>query len=351
MKKRKRNVIVSLALAACLLLSGCGGQVSQESTSQNSGAGPSPSGVEEQAGVSAGIVEKTDATDLPPVSRRVCFIGNSLIDYGSQAGFLEDIAWGFGQNIKVDQITWGGAYLRDYLRGTLLPKKEVRERLGQADIVVFQDYGGWRGNTTVRAIRKLEKWCRKDAKLYYYMYEDDNWEMSSSDYQTLKKLKLSFVPKGQMIELLYEFGYTYEDLHLEGDFHPNSLNGYLSALMMYAVLFQEKCVSLPREWFPTERSEAPRIYIDLEQSFHGSTSEEKWDEFQRICQRMDEQIAHPEKSVSPDAMREISHISEGGCGDCFCGFLCSNGFRYFSAASDIACAICLRSGDGESTST
>lgn len=242
---------------------------------------------------SAKTKEKSQVKKLPPVSRRVCFIGNSLIEFGYQAEFLEDIAWGYGQNITVDKMTYGGAYLRDYCNKKFVSqrfvnKNIVKRKLQKADIVVFQDYGGWQGKTTVQAIKKLVKYCKRKAKLYYYMYEDDSYEMSSSDYQKLKELKLSFIPKGQMIDSMYDFNYMYGETHVEGDFHPNSFNGYLSALLMHAVLFEEKCVDFPRKWFPDRRPKAPYFYKDLTKYIHGDTKDEKWKEFQRICQKLDE---------------------------------------------------------------
>lgn len=311
MKKRKKIAVVYFIMICCLLI-GCGSQAGfLEDIARGYGqnAQPGVPGVldetvkgardvsqktdgstaqPEATTASSGIPEKSQVKNLPPASLRVCLVGNSLIEYGNQAAFLEDIAWGYGQNIKVDQFTWGGMYLRDYCGGRFLHKNKLKRKLKKADIVVFQDYGGWQGKSTVRSIKKLEKWCKKKAKFYYYMYEGDDYEMSPSDYRKLKQLKLSFIPKGQMIDSMYGFGYQYDELHVEGDFHPNSFDGYLSALLMHAVLFERKCVEFPREWFPDQRPKAPRIYKGLVKYIHGDTKEERWEEFQRICRKLDE---------------------------------------------------------------
>lgn len=293
MKKRKHFVVVC-SVVLCVLLLNC----LPQNPGQRIDELFTESGDTEAL---AKIREKSQVKNLPPVSHRVCFIGNSLIESGSQPEFLEDIAWGYGQNIKVDRMTYGGAYLSNYcdkqfMSRTFVNKNIVKQKLKKADIVVFQDYAGWQGEKTVSAIKKLKKYCKRKAKLYFYIYEDTFYELSASDYKKLRELKLSFIPKGQMINSMYGLKYLYGDLHVEGDYHPNAYNGYLSALLMHAILFEKKCVDFPREWFPDCRPKAPYMYQGLTKSIHGKKRDKKWEEFQRICRKLDELAAQTEEN-------------------------------------------------------
>lgn len=232
---------------------------------------------------------KAISTPMPKeADYRVCLIGNSLIQYGNQARFLEDIALGYGVRITVDQITWGGAYLSDYVEGIYLEKSAVKRRLRRADIVVFQDYGGWQGKQTVKSIKNLKRWCKKKAECFYYMYEDDDVEMESSDYRKLERLNLKLIPKGQLIDAVSDRSYPYEDLHLANDFHPNCFNGYLAALAMHAVIFGKKCRDYPEEWFFQEREGSLGDSMkEVRETLRGDSEKEKWEEFQAICRQAD----------------------------------------------------------------
>lgn len=274
----KKNVILFLfSIICCFLLTGC---------NQNTSGTACNTAEPEQT---ASPVPALPPTTPPEPDYKVCFIGNSLIEYGAQARFVKDIALSYGKHISVDQMTWGGSWLSDYVEGTYMNKKEVKSRLNKADIVVFQDYGGWQGCKTVKAIKKLRSWCKKDADCYYYMYEEDEMEMAAADYQQLKKMGIAFIPKGQMLNALYEMNYSYSDLHLEGDFHPNIFNGYVSALLMHRVIFKEMCTDFPKDWFFGDNTEQLTGSLDqVIQSLQGDSEQEKWDEFQRICQKADE---------------------------------------------------------------
>lgn len=286
---KKHRILFMLILTCCMLFGGCDNRSKQSQTDKQS----SENTLEKEAAAPSSVSTIHTTTAEPrPDDYKVCFIGNSLIEYGCQARFLKDIALSYGRQISVDQLTWGGSFLSNYTDGTYISKKEVKNRLKKADIVVFQDYGGWNGGDTVRAIKKLETWCNKQAKFFYYMYEEDEAEMTKADYKQLKRLGMQFIPKGQMINALYDMAYTYEELHVENDFHPNNLNGYIAALVMHSVIFDETCTDFPKEWFSLDKAE--QLTGPLEQimeCLHGNSQQETWEEFQRICQKADEFIS------------------------------------------------------------
>ena len=280
---KKTFLLFLLAITCCLILIGCGKNKAIDksdttkdvSSKENTTPSAPPTATENP---------KNKQQNIP-----VCFIGNSLIDYGCQANFLTDIAAGYGRKISVDKITWGGARLSDYAAGGFLGKKEIKKRLKKADIVVFQDYGGWQGEETYKSIQKLKTWCKKNAAFYYYMYDGDDADMGTSDYQKLKKLGLKLIPKGQIIDALFEMSYTYEELHMENDFHPNNLNGYIAALVMNHIIFDEKCTDFPKKWFFGEKSERlAASYAQVIEGLHGNSEQKKWEELQKICKKADE---------------------------------------------------------------
>lgn len=293
----KKYLIVSfMFVLCCVLFVGCGNKKSHS----RQGIAPFASGEEKLspspvANTSTPVIIES-ASPSQQEEIKVCFIGNSLIQYGRQSNFLKDIAMSYGRKVSVDSLTWGGADLEDYIKGTYMSTDNVKKRLKRADIVVFQDYGGWQGDGTVWSIRKLEKWCKKDAEFYYYMYEEDDLEMDASSYRRLRELGIEFIPKGQMINALYEMSYSYEDLHLEGDFHPNNFNGYMSALIMYSTIFGDKCEEFPKEWFMGDKAKELSQSVDqIREKLHGSSQDEIWKEFNKICKKADQLVKKARK--------------------------------------------------------
>lgn len=296
---KKYLIVLIMSVVCCVIFAGC--ENKKEYTQKDSGS--MVKGREKN--ITSSPVSNTptpdrkESTPTPKLEQdeiKVCFIGNSLIQYGCQSYFLSDIALSYGKNVSVDKIVYGGSFLSDYLKGTYMSPDTVKKRLKKADIVVFQDYGGWQGDNTVRSIKKLEKWCKKDAKFYYYMYEYDDKEMGDSDYKKLRKLDLEFIPKGQMMDALYEMSYSYEDLHLGGDFHPNNFNGYMSALVMYGAIFGDKCADFPREWFMEDKTEELSQPVDrIREKLHGNSEDEIWKEFIHICKKADQLIKNAQE--------------------------------------------------------
>lgn len=296
-KTKNYFLLFILSVTCCMLSWGCG-KASQDSQTGRTPAAGEP---KETAAPSPVPAASDEMNEPEPDDYRICFIGNSLIEFGAQARYLDDIALSYGRQVSVDQITCSGAFLRDYIIETYMSKKKVKEKLKKADIVVFQDYGGWQEEATIRSIAKLEKWCKKDAEFYYYMYDGDDSEMMPSDYGQLKELGIQCIPKGQVIDaLLNEMSYSYESLHLQNDFHPNGFNGYVAALVMHGVIFDEKCEDFPKDWFfgdKTAQLMAPLKPVT--ENLHGNSEQEKWEEFQRICKKADELIRYTKSVTEP----------------------------------------------------
>lgn len=289
---KKYLMIIMITVTCLTIFAGCGNK--QDSSQQEKN--PVATGKEGKISSSPVINTPTPAVSEATVEPqqeevKVCFIGNSLIQYGRQAYFLKDIALGYGRRVSVDQLTWGGSHLEDYIKGTFMSVDTVKKKLKKADIVVFQDYGGWKGEDTVKSIRKLEKWCKKGAEYFYYMYEGDDLEMVETDYKKLNRLGVDIIPKGQLIDGLYEMSYSYEDLHLEEDFHPNNFNGFFSALIMYGVIFGDKCADYPKDWFMEDNTEeASQPVEQIREKLHGDSQDEIWKEFHKICKKADKLI-------------------------------------------------------------
>lgn len=287
---KKSLFLIILSAICCITLTGCTGNRTAKKSDSKTQEESSHS-TEKDSDVTSPTPTATKEQETEQDSTQVCFIGNSLIDYGNQSNFLIDLAAGYNKKISVDKITWGGAHLSDYIAGTFVKKKTIKKRLNKADIVVFQDYGGWQGTETLNSIQKLIKWCKKDSSLYYYMYDGDDDEMQTSDYKELAELGMELIPKGQMIDALFEMTYTYEDLHIENDFHPNNFNGYLAALVMNSTIFDFKCTELSKEWFLGEKDgQLAAAYAQVLDGLHGESEHDKWNELQKICKKADQLV-------------------------------------------------------------
>ena len=287
---KNKFLLFILSTICCIALAGCSENGTNKKTDLQTQK-ESTHSTEKESDAPSPSTTTTGEQETEKVSTQVCFIGNSLIDYGNQSNFLIDFAACFNRKISVDKITWGGAYLSDYVAGNFLSINKLKTRLEKADIVVFQDYGGWQGTETVKSIQKLTTWCKENAAFYYYMYDEDNAEMEASDHKKLAKLGLKLIPKGQMIDALSDMSYTYEDLHLENDFHPNILNGHMAALAMNSTILGEKCLDPPKEWiFGEKEGRLAAAYEEVLHGIHGDSEQEKWEEFQQICKEADKLI-------------------------------------------------------------
>ena len=110
---KKAFLLFLLAITCCLILIGCG----KDKTIDKSDTTKDVSSKEKKENTTPSAPTATETPKNKQQNIPICFVGNSLIDYGCQSNFLTDIAAGYGRKISVDKITWGGARLSVYAAG------------------------------------------------------------------------------------------------------------------------------------------------------------------------------------------------------------------------------------------
>lgn len=183
----------------------------------------------------------------------VLFVGNSLTDGIIPSKFLTLSGYG-NKSVNIFQLLGSGRKLSQHL----ITLKEMSGRktgnnltlIDKADIVILQehvtvDIG------TVESVTEIQKLFDADTKFYYLFTEFDIPRVSE-----IKELEnISIIPSGYVHELLLENGFSYELLHLLNDFHPNSLYGYASALMVYSVIYDTDCIGMPYDFLDAKTIE------------------------------------------------------------------------------------------------
>lgn len=212
--------------------------------------------------------------------QKVCMVGNSHFRTGRQPDYLQKIATLYGQKVKVLNESTDNYMLKQHLQDAQRGKS-IAASLKKADMVVFQEYGS-RYTTTLDDIIQMKEYCKRDAKLYYYATDYDiyfDWEERKA---ALEKHGIGIIASGTLLTKMYSMGFSYEDLHDANDDHPNCVNGYVSSMLMYAKMFQEKCID-----FPTKQ------YLNyFEPIVPGKTKAGKWKQFKKICKAADKLAAN-----------------------------------------------------------
>ncbi len=179
---------------------------------------------------------------------KVTVIGNSLLRLGDQTKYLKSIAKLYGTNLTINYQLIDGSTLHDHLTDVKRKQNGTRKALKTADIVIFQEYGT-RYETTYKDITAMRKYMRSSARSYYYMTEFDDYnpfQTTQTGYlQKIKKSGVGIIEAESLIQALMTMGYAYKDLHMPGDYHPNTNNGYSCSILMYCQLFNKKCTDYP----------------------------------------------------------------------------------------------------------
>ena len=189
----------------------------------------------------------TQNVDAKKRTYKITVVGNSLMRTGSQLKYFKQIAKLYNTDVKIYNQVTDGAGIIDHVIDAKYDDNNIRKQLKKSDIVIFQEYGT-EYETTYEDIVKLQKYMKKSARSYYYMTEFDGSD--SALYQKLQKRGVKFIYAETLIGELYGLGYSYDDLHNSGDYHPNENNGYTAAILMFNTIFNTKCTSYPVEKCP-----------------------------------------------------------------------------------------------------
>lgn len=185
------------------------------------------------------------ANTLIPISdnANILFIGNSLTHVGQIPQKFNLLKQTTNKTGEVFQKTNGGYKLfqhLDDLKSGSYNMIITKEDIDKTDVVILQEYGSF-GFDTANSVIQIQKLFKEKTKFYFLLTEFD----IPRRINELKKIKnITYIPSGYAHNLLLKDGYTYSQLHQPGDYHPNSLYGYIATLTVYSILYNTSCIGL-----------------------------------------------------------------------------------------------------------
>lgn len=199
----------------------------------------------------------------------VLFIGNSLTRVSKITEQFGKMAELNGKKIKVNTCLYDGCTLNRHISAL---NKESKKLLKNADVVIFQEYGGKR-DTTASDVKKLMDRGKKNAKFLFYLTDCDTNKYNCIERRVGQNDNLSFIPAGHVHDLLISKKmYTYEELHQPNDYHQNPLYAFVIAQTIYATLFDQDLSKIKYNDFAS--------YIDT--YLKGATNQDKQAEVEQI---------------------------------------------------------------------
>lgn len=178
-----------------------------------------------------------EATNEVNNRKSIIFIGNSLTSIGCMPFHLEYM---LGDDYTVTDACVDGSCLEEHYEWFSNDSYEFRNALETADIVVFQDYGGFT-DTTEKSIRKIQAICKDNAEFYFLMTEF----CCSADYidqnciQMIDSLgNISAIPSGIITDFVCNEYFDGEHFIMEDGYHPTILNGYFMALTFVKEVYE-----------------------------------------------------------------------------------------------------------------
>jgi len=220
---------------------------------------PAPSPISSQpAQTAAAIVNPTkviSATIAAPI--RILFIGNSLTFSNNLPDMFAEVAQSGGHEIEVDQLAPGGWTLADHAQSSKT-LEEIKQ--GNWDFVVLQEQSklpaipNQRDEQMYPAVRLLEEKINESgAEGILFMTwgsRDGLPESGYEDFTVLQsQLEAGYLEIGRELEMLIApVGIAWQsaierepnlNLWQMDGIHPNREGTYLSALVFYALIFQE----------------------------------------------------------------------------------------------------------------
>lgn len=131
--------------------------------------------------------------------------------------------------------------------------RESGDALGKYAIVILQEHGNPQLDTA-GTVKKIMALFKSGTKFYYLVTEYDI-KKGLADLAGIEGL--AYIPSGYAHNLLLQDGFTYTQLHMDNDYHPNKLYGYVGALAMYSILTGKSCEGMPCDLLQTDPSLVP----------------------------------------------------------------------------------------------
>lgn len=175
--------------------------------------------------------------------KTMIFVGNSLLNTPQTDRYFKKLVEEKGNPLTVISELYNGSNIKYHL-DWLETDEEWRIPYAEADIILFQEYGGYYDTTYEDICVIIDNYCKEDVLVYYYTTEFD----SKNDLidKITKDERMHIIDYGTVMEklncLVFEgvegdsSGYEY--LHEPNDYHPNLLNGFLASAYIYNQLYK-----------------------------------------------------------------------------------------------------------------
>lgn len=213
--------------------------------------------------------------------KNIVFMGNSLINTSNMPAHLRRISNGRynATNASVD-----GATLQSHLESCKGQNYMYRQALSEADIVVFQEYGGIvitgsygftdTGESLKELVSLCKEICKPDTKYYLALLSSvsDSSVLLNECFDVQRECDVELLPIGEITSYICDTYFSWEEFHLPNDYHPNQLQGNMMAMAFLIIEDDESCTD--GEWAGSN-SELQKTYPD-------KTKEEINEEMKRI---------------------------------------------------------------------
>lgn len=220
----------------------------------------------------------------------VVFVGNSLMRVDELYQKVEYVASAYGYNMTAHEFSRDGFSISEHIYSIEIAEA-LQITLAKADVVIFQEYGGCY-DTTYDDIREIVSRYCPNAEIYYFTTDFDYLDSEYNTYysQIANDPDIHIIPAGTFVESVTDDGqnmYSYSDLHLEGDYHPNDAQGWLVSLLVFCEITGQRCIDYPN------LSLSDNFFYSMK----GDGFEQKSEWFYKIYRDADELIATHENLI------------------------------------------------------
>ncbi len=237
-------------------------EIASSAASSETVSEQSTSSEEESSSASEPSTEPTSEPSEQSDVKNIIFIGNSLTNCGKMPEHLERIGKG---RYNVTNACIDGSELKTHIERFSDEEYYYREALSEADIVVFQEFGGYMDELTEEALKELVKMCREicgpDTKYYFMMFEFFGRypDIREECLDMLSECGVEPLPIGEIISYVRDTYFSEDQFILSDGLHPTQLQGNIMAMAFIIIEEDESCTD--GDWAGSD-SKLNRTYPD-----------------------------------------------------------------------------------------
>lgn len=210
------------------------GKEESDAASEPSAEESTPSEEESQAVSDQSEDDTSEPAGEPAAVKNIVFIGNSLTNCGGMPSHLRRIGNG---RYNVTNACIDGATLQTHIDRISDEKYYHRKALSEADIVVFQEFGGYsdKVDELLNGLMKLcKEICKSDTKYYFMMFEFfvkyPEEGLREECLSILSKYGIEPLPLGEITPYIRDTYFSESEFVLADGYHPTQLQGNMMAM-------------------------------------------------------------------------------------------------------------------------